>query len=290
MGFRMISFIVLAVSMVLPAASARAQTTATVTSADIQRLQDGITEASRDIDQARTRDATLADQLQKELNDVRDTTAYLKVKLQRNESIARSDYTDLRDRLDNIRDRARGESTGGYTPPAAAPSNPGEVPVGTELDVRLQAPLSSATAKVEDRFNATTVVDLKDRQGTVMIPAGSVMSGVVSSVTKATRTERTGKLTVSFDRVTVDGVSLPMRGTVTQAIESEGIKGEIGKIGVGAGAGAILGAILGGAKGALAGVLIGGGGTIVATEGKDAELPAGAILRVRLDSPLDLGK
>jgi hypothetical protein len=286
----MISFIVLAVSMVLPAASARAQTTATVTSADIQRLQDGITEASRDIDQARTRDATLADQLQKELNDVRDTTAYLKVKLQRNESIARSDYTDLRDRLDNIRDRARGESTGGYTPPAAAPSNPGEVPVGTELDVRLQAPLSSATAKVEDRFNATTVVDLKDRQGTVMIPAGSVMSGVVSSVTKATRTERTGKLTVSFDRVTVDGVSLPMRGTVTQAIESEGIKGEIGKIGVGAGAGAILGAILGGAKGALAGVLIGGGGTIVATEGKDAELPAGAILRVRLDSPLDLGK
>ena len=50
---------------------------------------------------------------------------------------------------------------------------------------------------------------------------------------------------------------------------SEGIKGEAGKIGAGAGVGAIIGAILGGAKGALAGILIGGAGTIAATEGTD---------------------
>jgi hypothetical protein len=81
-----------------------------------------------------------------------------------------------------------------------------------------------------------------------------------------------------------------MRATVTQAIESEGIRGEKEKIGIGAGAGAVIGAILGGVKGALAGILIGGGGTIVATEGKDVELPAGTVLRVRLDSPLQLQK
>ena len=75
---------------------------------------------------------------------------------------------------------------------------------------------------------------------------------------------------------------------MTQAIESQGIAGEKEKIGIGAGAGAILGAILGGAKGALAGILIGGGGTIAATEGNDVELPSGTVLRVRLDSPLDL--
>ena len=74
---------------------------------------------------------------------------------------------------------------------------------------------------------------------------------------------------------------------MSQALESEGIKGEKEKIGIGAGVGAILGAILGGAKGALAGILIGGGGTIAATEGKDVELPAGTVLRVRLDAPLD---
>jgi hypothetical protein len=37
-------------------------------------------------------------------------------------------------------------------------------------------------------------------------------------------------------------------------------------------------------------VLIGGGGTIAATEGKDVELPAGTVLRVRMDSPLNLSR
>jgi hypothetical protein len=161
------------------------------------------------------------------------------------------------------------------------------VPVGTEFDVRLQNSLSSATAQVEDRFEATTVVDLK-RGDRVVVPAGSVLRGVVSSVNKAGRVERKGSLTVAFDRITIDGRSRPIRATVEQALESEGIKGETGKIGTGAGVGAIIGGILGGVKGALAGILIGGGGTIAATEGKDVELPAGTVLRVRLDSALDV--
>jgi hypothetical protein len=144
--------------------------------------------------------------------------------------------------------------------------------------------LSSETAQVEQRFEATTVADLY-RGEDVLIPAGSTVRGVVSSVNKATRTERKGSLTVAFDQVTIRGRSYPMRGTVTQALESEGIKGEVGKIGAGAGIGAIIGGIIGGAKGALIGVLIGGGGTIAATEGTDVKLPAGTILRVSLDTP-----
>ena len=35
----------------------------------------------------------------------------------------------------------------------------------------------------------------------------------------------------------------------------------------------------------MAGILIGGGGTIAATEGKEVELPQGTVLRVRVDSP-----
>jgi TolA-binding protein len=158
------------------------------------------------------------------------------------------------------------------------------IPVGQEIDVRLQSELSSGTAQVEQRFEATTVADLY-RGNDVLIPAGSTVRGVVSSVDKATRTDRKGSMTVSFDQITIRGRNYPMRGTVTQAIESEGIKGEAGKIGAGAGVGAIIGGILGGVKGALLGVLIGGGGTIAATEGKDVTLPAGTILRVRLDTP-----
>jgi hypothetical protein len=111
------------------------------------------------------------------------------------------------------------------------------------------------------------------------------MRGVVSSVEKATRTQRKGSVTVAFDQITIRGRNYPMRGTVTQALESEGIKGETAKIGAGAGIGAVIGGIIGGVKGALLGVLIGGGGTIAATEGKDVTLPPGTILRVRLDQP-----
>jgi hypothetical protein len=75
---------------------------------------------------------------------------------------------------------------------------------------------------------------------------------------------------------------------VIDALESEGVRGEAGTIGAAAGVGAVIGAILGGAKGALAGILIGGGGTIAATEGKDVELEPGTVFRVRLDSGLDL--
>jgi hypothetical protein len=158
------------------------------------------------------------------------------------------------------------------------------IPAGQEIDVSLQSELSSATAQVEQRFEATTVADLL-RGDRVLIPAGSVVRGVVSSVTKTTRMERKGSITVAFDQVTIRGRNYPMRGTVTQALESEGIRGETTKIGAGAGIGAIIGGILGGVKGALIGVLIGGGGTIAATEGKDVTLPAGTILRVRLDTP-----
>jgi hypothetical protein len=162
-----------------------------------------------------------------------------------------------------------------------------EIPSGTELDARLQTHLNSGTAQVEDRFEATTLVDVT-AGGIVAIPAGSLMRGVVTGVEPATRTNRTARLTVSFDQVTISGRTYPMRGTVTQAIEGEGIRGELGRTGAGAIGGAILGGILGGAKGAILGTIIGGGGTIAATEGKEVELPQGSVLRVRIDSPLEI--
>ena len=267
-----------------------------VTNTDIQRLQDNIDDASRDIGRLRDRDRAAASRLESELDDARDDAIYLKVKLRKNESVARTEYNEVRDRVDRIRARARGESAPLTMPPAvredavrpaARTTNADEVPVGTEFDVRLQQTLSSATAKVEDRVEATTMVDLMDGNR-VVVPAGSVMRGIVSSVNKATRLERKGSLTIVFDQITVGRRAIPIRATVEQALESEGIRGEAGKIGAGAGVGAILGAILGGTKGALAGILVGGGGVIAATEGKDVELPAGTVLRVRLDSALNL--
>jgi hypothetical protein len=292
------------ISAVLLAVASAASAQQSVSSSDIQRLQDQVYQAGSEVARMRATDSSQAARLETELDDLREEVVYLKVKLRRDGTVSRSEYADLRDRIQTLRSRARGESstqeeqwrpenqpgsTEGVrgrstSEPASGRST---IPVGQEIDVRLQTELTSDTAQVEDRFEATTVVDLY-RGNDVLIPAGSVMRGIVSSVNRASRTDRKGSLTVAFDQVTVNGRSYPLRGTVTQALESEGMKGEIGRIGAGSAVGAIIGGIIGGGKGALLGVLIGGGGTIAATEGKDVHLPPGTVLRVRLDTPPDI--
>jgi len=181
---------------------------------------------------------------------------------------------------------SRPTTTASTDPTEANASQRGVVPAGQELDVRLQAPLSSETAKVEQRFETTTVADLM-QDGRVLIPAGSVVRGVVSAVDPAGRgLDRKGSMTLSFDQITVNGRTHDMRAQATSVFESRGIRDEAGTAGVGAGVGGIVGGIIGGVKGAVLGAVIGAGGAIVATEGKDIELPAGTVVRLRLDSPV----
>jgi hypothetical protein len=180
-------------------------------------------------------------------------------------------------------------------PQATVPSGPTEVnsstrgviPVGQELDVRLQTALSSETSTVEQRFEATTVVDLM-QNGRVLIPAGSSVRGIVSDVKRPGRIDRVGSLTLSFDSVNVRGRDYSFRGMATELFESRGIRDEVGTAGGGAGVGAVIGGLLGGVKGAVLGAVIGAGGAIAATEGKDIHLPAGSFMRVRLDSSINL--
>lgn len=256
-----------------------------VSAADIQKLQDEVSQASDDV--SRLRDGG---KLQAELDDLRDEVTYLKVKLRKEGRVSTDEYQDLRSRLQSLRSRALGRPDDRRAPQTSGPpvESSSGIPAGQEIDVRLQTRLGSATAQVEDRFEATTVVDLY-RGNDVIIPAGSIVRGVVRTVDPATRTQRRGQMTVSFDQITIGGRTYPMRGTVVEALKSEGMKGEAGRIGAGAGVGAIIGGILGGVKGALLGILVGGGGTIAATDGKDVVLEPGTVLRVRLDTPPDIG-
>jgi len=163
----------------------------------------------------------------------------------------------------------------------------GVIPVGQQLDVRLQAPLSSASAQTEQRFQATTAVDLMQGDR-VLVPAGSTVRGIVSSVEPAGRVDRTGRLTLAFDQITIKGREYPMRALATQVFESGGIRDEAATVGTAGGVGAIVGGIMGGLRGALLGAIVGSGGVIAATEGKDVELPAGAIVRIRMDTPVEV--
>lgn len=262
---------------------------AAVTATDIGRLDAMAADVERQVRAVERTDATLASQSSRSLADLEDEIAYLRVKLRREGSVTRAEYADVRDRLETLRLKTQGS-------PNAVPSNTAvtdmgpermlTLPVGTELDVRLQTPLSSETARVEQRFEATTVLDVEMGRD-VAIPAGSVVRGFVSSVKQAGRLDRTGSLTLSFDEVVVGQRISRLRASVVKALDPK-TTDDLTRVGTAAVVGAVLGGILGGTKGALLGVLIGGGGTIASTEGSDVELPVGTVLRIRLDQPLEV--
>src|SRR6266545_6913260 len=86
------------VALVAPAAAGQGSS---VTQSDVQRLQDNIYLAERDVQQARSRDANRATQLSTELDELRDEVIYLKVKLRKERTLARSGVRRC--------DRARGD-------------------------------------------------------------------------------------------------------------------------------------------------------------------------------------
>ena len=102
--WRVCGAVALVVACALPAA---AQTT--VSSTDIQRLQDQVYEASSDISRLRSSNSDMAARLQSELDDLRDEVVYLKVKMRKEGNVNRNDYADVRDKLSDLRTRARSD-------------------------------------------------------------------------------------------------------------------------------------------------------------------------------------
>lgn len=260
-----------------------------VGAADVDRLDSTAAEVERSIKTITAADQTLAAQSAKTLAELRDDVVYLRVKLRRDGAVTRAEYTDVRDRLETLRTRVAGQRRVTAQPvPVGDPMSAYTLPVGTEMDVRLQTPLSSRASKIEQRFEATTILDTT-LGSQVVVPAGSVARGFVSSVRQAGRIDRTGSLTLSFDELVLNGKSQKLRASVVKALDPK-VNDDVQRIGAGAVVGAVIGGILGGGKGALLGVLIGGGGTIASTEGSDVDLMPGTILRIRIDQPLEVSR
>jgi hypothetical protein len=183
-----------------------------------------------------------------------------------------------------------------------------EVPAGTEMNASLEKALSTKTSQVGEHFSAVVTEPVRDINDWVVIPTGSRISGQVteSEEGKNLPTVRgRGKLNLRFERVALpNGASLPISATLISvnqtggngSVNSEGeVQSEtnastaVKGIGVGAGIGTIAGLILGGPLKGLAIGAIAGGGYILATKGKDVELPVNTGLKIRLDQPVSLG-
>ena len=100
----------LALMLAAPASAQMAQ--GSVTTTDIQRLQDQVYDAGNEVSRLRSTDSARADRLQAQLDDLRDEAIYLKVKLRKEGSVSRSDYNDVRRHVDTVRSEARGVDMG----------------------------------------------------------------------------------------------------------------------------------------------------------------------------------
>jgi peptidoglycan hydrolase-like protein with peptidoglycan-binding domain len=146
------------------------------------------------------------------------------------------------------------------------------VPGGTVIALRMETYLSSDSSRVGDRFTATVfrsaVVD-----GRVVVPENTKVDGHVTGATTADRGNRTGMLSVAFDRMVFSaGSSVQIDGTLTtlseegrRKIEQEARYQEGGGptrpavvfLGAGGGAGATIGVAGGRAETTSVGTILG---------------------------------
>lgn len=157
------------------------------------------------------------------------------------------------------------------------------------IGIRLDYAISTRTARVEDRVSATVSRDVTV-QGRVAIPSGSTLEGTVAVVDRGGKFRDRPRLGLRFDTlVLTDGTRLAVR---TDTIYREGdspTADATARVGGGAVAGAIIGAVLGGKKGAAIGSAAGAAGgaaTVMAGDGDEVALRAGAPLTVRLTGEL----
>jgi hypothetical protein len=164
------------------------------------------------------------------------------------------------------------------------------VPAGTALPLELTTAVSSETATVEMPVSARLRQDV-EVDGVTVLPAGSVFRGEVVDVARAGRVQGRARLGLRFTSVTIGDAREDLR-TNPVTFEGEATKGEdAAKVGAGAGVGAVIGGLLGGGSGAAKGAAIGGAagaGTVLATRGREVELPSGSNINATLASEIDV--
>lgn len=195
-------------------------------------------------------------------------------------------------------------------PPPPTPSGPVVViPAGTKLPIELRQPISTRNAVAGDSIYARTTFPVVVA-GTMLIPAGTWVQGIVDRVKRAGRVKGTAELEFHLTTlIFANGYTLDLKaaldqvpGSETNSVKEPGIvkqdsaKGkdlgtvittasQTGSIGMiaGAASGSIRGMGMGGIGGLAAGTLIG-----ILKRGDDVRFETGAALEISLAAPIAL--
>ncbi len=166
---------------------------------------------------------------------------------------------------------------------------------GTAISAKFDGGISSRTHKAGQAITATVSSDVKDKQGKVVIPAGSKVHVTIKAIHESERkSDKTGKLALTPTKVVIAGKTYGLSGSATALDRTlkdrKTNAGDIAKVGVGVGAGALLGTAVSG--GSTKGAVIGGvaGGAVgaqraVETQDRDVVVPSGSRLKITLTAP-----
>jgi hypothetical protein len=159
------------------------------------------------------------------------------------------------------------------------------VPAGTSISVTLLSAVASNTSHVEDPVKGSVakaiVID-----GTTVIPAGSALTGAVTEAAESGRVKGRASVAFHFNRLAAFGETHRIQTAAVRKEAAADTKSDVKKGGAGAGLGAIVGGVIGGGKGAAIGAVAGGTTAVVATKGKEIQVPAGTVVTVLLQDPI----
>lgn len=185
--------------------------------------------------------------------------------------------------------------------PAPPPPEPviesiNAIPTGTRIAVALSDTVSTRN-QVDDRFHAIVTTPLLTTAGAIVVPVGSVISGVITAVDRAGYAGSRGFVRLNVDRITVNGRTHPLSATIVDVdpeLSPEKKARLAGLYDGGAETGVILGGIYTDTE--LRNVLNGrsivaGDGTVISLGNGEVEpaLPAGTVLTLRTNRELWLG-
>jgi hypothetical protein len=169
-----------------------------------------------------------------------------------------------------------------------------QLPVGTQVSVRSEETIDSATAVEGQTFAAEITDNVLDANGDVVIPHGSNAQIVIRSASKGGRFHGASDLVLDLQSISVEGKQYLVSTSDVRESGKQGLganKRTAEYTGGAAALGAIIGAIAGGGKGAAIGAGAGAGGgalTQILTKGGSIRVPAETVLRFQLDKPVQI--
>ena len=193
---------------------------------------------------------------------------------------------------------------GGIVTRIQGPSN--RLPVGSLMKVKLAENISTESTPAGMKFTALLIEGVA-RDGHVLVPAGSVLTGYVTEIHGGKRMSGAASIHLKTSAMTLpDGTKYLVRGQVIDTnmfkvvkVDREGTiyrrdhaRKTASAFALTTGSGAAAGAVLGGVPGALIGAGVGAGvSTIVwMKQDRQAELPSETLLTFSLTEPLTVGK